>query len=448
MSKVLAAGTGDAAGTQPFRVPASAATRANAGAMAQHASTQYRASFPGPAPIVDTPHTTTGPTASLGDEIVARLDRVLPMADGPYALHEPRIGGNAWDYVRDCLDTGWVSSTGAWVDRFETMLTQFTGSAHAIATVNGTAALHSCLLLVGVQSGDEVLVPALTFVATANAVRYCGAEPHFIDCEAASLGVDPLALDIHLTNIAERRGDLCVNRHTGRTIRAVVVMHCFGHTARMSALAEVAKRWNIVLVEDAAEALGSCHEGHHAGRIGRVAALSFNGNKTVTTGGGGAILTEDPILAARARHLTTTARLPATNAIAHDLVGFNYRMPNLNAALGCAQLETLPDMLASKRRLAECLIDAFADLPGARLQREPDWGYSNYWLNALILDPALGPERDFALRTLNEAGYECRPFWTPMHELPMYAASPRAPLPVTERVTQCGINLPSSAGLV
>ncbi|MEK9660411.1 MAG: aminotransferase class I/II-fold pyridoxal phosphate-dependent enzyme, partial [Alphaproteobacteria bacterium] len=270
------------------------------------------------------------PGSSLGSEIVTRLDRVLPQADGPYALHEPRIGGNAWDYVRDCLDTGRVSSAGAWVDKFETMLTDFTGCAHAIATVNGTAALHTCLLLAGVRAGDEVLVPSLTFVATANAVRYCGAAPHFVDCETASLGVDPLALDIHLASIAEMRNRLCVNRHTGRPLRALVVMHCFGHAARMAALVDLAERWNLVLVEDAAESLGSCHDGHHTSRVGQVAALSFNGNKTVTTVGGGAILTEDPILAARARHLTTTARLPATDAIAHDLVGFNYRMPNLN----------------------------------------------------------------------------------------------------------------------
>jgi perosamine synthetase len=224
-------------------------------------------------------------------------------------------------------------------------------------------------------------------------------------------------------------------------------MHCFGHPARTTALADIAGRHGLALVEDAAESLGSCHDGHHTGRIGRVAAISFNGNKTVTTGGGGAILTDDPVLAARARHLTTTARLPATDAIAHDLVAFNYRMPNLNAALGCAQLEQLPALLASKRRLAERLIDAFADLAGATLLREPDWGHGNYWLNALILDPAYGDERDVALHALNDAGYECRPFWTPMHELPMYASAPRAPLPVTDRMAACGINLPSSPGL-
>jgi perosamine synthetase len=383
----------------------------------------------------------------LADEIVDRLDRVLPNANGPYALHEPKIGGNAWAYVKDCLDTGWVSSAGAWVDRFETMLAEFTGSSHAVATVNGTAALHACLLLVGIRPGDEVLVPSLTFVATANAVRYCGAEPHFVDCEIASLGVDPVALDVHLATVAERRGGQCFNRRTGRPIRALVVMHCFGHPARMTPLAEVAGRYGLALVEDAAEALGSCHNGHHTGRIGRIAAISFNGNKTVTTGGGGAILTDDPVLAARARHLTTTARLPATNAIAHDLVGFNYRMPNLNAALGCAQLEQLPALLASKRRLAERLAVAFDGLAGARLMREPAWGHANYWLNALILDPEWRDERAYVLHALDEAGYQSRPFWTPMHELPMYATSPRAPLPVTDRVAACGINLPSSPGL-
>ena len=385
--------------------------------------------------------------ATLADEIVARLDRALPASEGPYALHEPKIGGNAWTYVRDCLDTGWVSSAGAWVDRFEGMLQDFTGCRHAIATVNGTAALHTALLLAGVRAGDEVLVPSLTFVATANTVRYCGAEPHFVDCEAASLGVDPTALDIHLATIAETRDGKSVNRRSGRPLRALVVMHCFGHPARMAALAEVAERYGIVLIEDAAESLGSCYEGHHTGRMGRIAAVSFNGNKTVTTGGGGAILTDDPILAARARHLTTTARLPGTDAVAHDLVAFNYRMPNLNAALGCAQLEELPDLLASKRRLAARLINAFDGLAGVTMMREPTWGHSNYWLNALILDPPHRDERAFALHALNDAGYQCRPFWTPMHELPMYAAAPRAPLPVTDRIAASGINLPSSPGL-
>ncbi len=388
------------------------------------------------------------PDYSLADEIIARLDRVLPADNGPYALHEPKIGGNAWDYVRDCLDTGWVSSAGAWVNRFETMLTEITGSAHAVATVNGTAALHTCLLLVGVQPGAEVLVPSLTFVATANTVRYCGAEPHFVDCEATSLGVDPAALDVHLAATAERRDGLCVNRLTDRPIRALVVMHCFGHPARMDALAEVAERYSLALVEDAAESLGSCYAGHHTGHIGRVAAISFNGNKTVTTGGGGAILTDDPVLAARARHLTTTARLPATDAVAHDLVAFNYRMPNLNAALGCAQLEQLAELLASKRRLAERIIEAFDGCEGARVLREPEWGRSNYWLNALILDPSHAAERDIVLHALNDAGYQCRPFWTPMHDLPMYAASPRAPLPVTDRMAASGINLPSGPGLI
>lgn len=383
----------------------------------------------------------------LADDIVSRIEQVLPRIAGPYALHEPRIGGSAWDYVRDCLDTGWVSSAGAWVDRFEAMLCEFTGCSHAIATVNGTAALHTCLLLAGIRPDDEVLVPSLTFVATANTVRYCGAEPHFVDCEPESLGVDPVALDVHLATTAELRAGQCVNRRTGRTIRALVVMHCFGHPARIAALAKVADRYRLTLIEDAAESLGSYRDGRHTGRFGRVAAVSFNGNKTVTTGGGGAILTDDPLLAARARHLTTTARLPATNAIAHDLVAYNYRMPNLNAALGCAQLEQLPELLASKRRLAARYIEAFAGLAGATLIREPEGSDSNYWLNAMILDEDRADERDIVLNSLNDAGYQSRPFWTPMHDLPMYAAAPRAPLPVTDRLAAAGINLPSSPGL-
>lgn len=383
----------------------------------------------------------------LADALIAGLDSVLPIANGPYALHEPSIGGNAWDYVRDCLDSGWVSTAGSWVDRFEAMLVDITGNEHAIATVNGTAALHSCLLLAGVRADDEVLVPSLTFVATANTVRYCGAEPHFVDCEATSLGVDPIALDIHLAAVAEQRNGTCINRRTGRPIRALVVMHCFGHAARMDALAEVAQRYGIDLIEDAAESLGSRFRDQHTGHVGRLAAVSFNGNKTVTTGGGGAILTNDPLLAARARHLTTTARLPGNHVVAHDLVGFNYRLPNLNAALGCAQLEQLSGFLASKRRLAERYLDAFDGFDGATALREPEWSLSNYWLNALILDADSAPARGDILLALNDAGYQCRPFWMPMHQLPMYAASPRAVLPVTDRLAEAGINLPSSPGL-
>jgi perosamine synthetase len=380
--------------------------------------------------------------------VLERMAAVLPPEDGPYPLHEPRIEGAAWTYVKDCLDSGWVSSIGEYVRWFEEKLVEATGARHAVATVSGTAALHVCMLLAGVERDDEVLVPPFTFVASANAIRYCGAHPHFVDIEPVSLGVDPIALEAHLERIAEMRGDVCVNALTGRPIRGLLVVHCFGHPARMSELAEVADRFNIALIEDAAEALGTSAGNRSAGCHGKLAALSFNGNKTVTTGGGGAILTDDAELAERAVHLTTTARVDDPFVLAHDMVAFNYRMPNLNAALGCAQLERLPDFLESKRLLAARWREAFAGLGGVRFVDEPSWGISNFWLNALYLDPPYAARRPQLLAALDDAGYRCRPFWTPLHHLPMYQDQPMAPLPVVEDLAARGFNVPSSAGLV
>ena len=312
--------------------------------------------------------------------VLERMAAVLPPEEGPFPLHEPRIDGAAWSYVKDCLDSGWVSSIGEYVRWFEEKLVEATGADYAVATVSGTAALHVCMLLAGVERDDEVLVPSFTFVASANATRYCGAHPHFVDIEPVSLGVDPIALEAYLERIAEMRGDVCFNSVTGRPIRGLLVVHCFGHPARMTELAEIAERFNIVLIEDAAEALGTTAGNRGAGCHGRAAALSFNGNKTVTTGGGGAILTNDGELAERAIHLTTTARVNDPFVLAHDMVAFNYRMPNLNAALGCAQLEQLPDLLESKRQLAARWREAFAGLAGVRVVAEPSWGTGNFLL--------------------------------------------------------------------
>ncbi|MFC4161591.1 LegC family aminotransferase [Chitinimonas lacunae] len=378
--------------------------------------------------------------------LLAALDRVLP-STRPLALHEPAFIGRERDYLLDCLDSGWVSSVGPYVDRFEGELADFTGIGHAIAVVNGTAALHICLLLVGVEPADEVLLPALTFVATANAVRYCGAIPHFVDCERTTLGIDPQALEQYLREHAELRGSACYNRSSGRRIRALLPMHVFGHCCDIEALAELAWRWKLQLVEDAAEALGSRRDGRHCGAIGRVSALSFNGNKTITTGGGGAILTMDVELARRAKHLTTTARVGHRWAFVHDEVGYNYRLPNLNAALGCAQLERLNQLLDDKRALAERYREALAPLSGVRFLTEPPGCRSNYWLNAVLLEGELAGCRDELLERSNAAGLMTRPLWTPMHWLPMYAEFPRMALPVTEAVAACLVNLPSSAWL-
>jgi perosamine synthetase len=386
-------------------------------------------------------------TAGIANQILQAVRAAIPSARGNVALHEPSFKGREEEYVLDCLRTGWVSSVGAYVDRFEIMLSEYTGARHAIATCNGTAALHVALLLADVQPNDEVLIPTLTFVATANAVSYCSAVPHFVDSAEDTLGIDPVALERYLEIIAERVGDVWINRSTGRRLRAVVPMHTFGHPVNIESLQKVCDRYGLAMVEDAAESLGSTYRGVHTGNFGRVAALSFNGNKIITTGGGGAILTNDPELGRRAKHLTTTARVAHRWELTHDSIGFNYRLPNINAALGCAQMEVLPSFLARKRALAHRYKDAFSSVPVVRFVCEPAETKSNYWLNAILLPESCAGARDFVLQSLNEAGFMARPCWTLMHKLPMYAQCPRAPLPIAEAIERCLLNLPSSATL-
>jgi perosamine synthetase len=365
----------------------------------------------------------------------------------PVALHVPMFSGNEWTYVKECIDTGWVSSVGTFVDRFEKMLIEFTGAKYAIATVNGTAALHVCLLLAGVKPDDEVLLPALTFVATTNAVNYCHAVPHFVDSEESTLGLDPEKLSEYLADISVMRAGECFNKRTGRRIRAVVPMHTFGHPVDMDGLVPVCERFRLVMVEDAAESLGSYYRGQHTGNLGLVSSLSFNGNKTVTTGGGGAILTNDPTLGPLAKHLTTTARIPHKWSFKHDRVGYNYRMPNINAALGCAQLEQLPRFLSLKRALTSRYVEAFKPVLGVGVFQERADCRSNYWLNALVLDRDDIEARDRLLEMSNEKGIGTRPVWTLSHRLPMYSDCPAMDLGVAESLERRIINIPSSAEL-
>ncbi|MDX8409985.1 MAG: LegC family aminotransferase [Mariprofundales bacterium] len=371
----------------------------------------------------------------------------LVVGSGPVALHEPCFAGNEWEYVKECLDTGWVSSVGKFVDRFEADLAAFTGAKHAVAVVNGTAALHIALKLAGVQSGDEVLIPALTFVATANAVTYCGAAPHFVDSEERTLGVDTYALREYLRGATEIRNGQCVNQATGRVIRALVPMHTFGHPVDLDGLLAVAHDFNLALVEDAAESLGSYYHGRHTGTFGLMGTLSFNGNKTITTGGGGAILTNDPELARHAKHLTTTAKLPHAWEYRHDEIAYNYRMPNLNAALGCAQLEQLPKMLAAKRELFRCYQAIFAPIKGLKLMAEPTQCQSNYWLQTLLLDAEQTNKRDSILQVTNDAGFMTRPAWILMHELTPFKDCPQMDLAGARSLSQRLFNIPSSSGL-
>ena len=381
----------------------------------------------------------------VADSIINALRNTL--GEGNFPLHEPRFAGNEQNYVQECIASTYVSSVGAYVDRFERELAAYTGARRAVAVVNGTAALQVALQLAGVQVNDEVIVPALTFVATANAVQYLGAVPHLADSEEATLGLDPRALRDWLKSVAEPAGDAYRNRQTGRRLRALVPMHTFGHPCDLEGLLAVAHDYRLPLIEDAAESLGSRYQSQHTGTCGLLGTLSFNGNKIITTGGGGAILTNDERLADHAKHLTTTAKLPHRWDYVHDEVGYNFRMPNLNAALGCAQLEQLPEFLASKRRLFERYQAALVEIDGVRLMQEPFGCESNYWLQTLVLSGAVADQRDAILQLTNDAGLMTRPAWRLMHQLAPYRECPRAPLPVGESLERRIVNLPSSAGL-
>ena len=366
----------------------------------------------------------------------------------PAALHEPIFAGNEWLYLKECLDSTFISSVGKFVDRFEVELAAYTGAKHAIAVVNGTAALHIALKLAGVGSNDEVLVPALTFVATANAITYCSAIPHFVDSEERTLGVDAAKLREYLNASTAQHSGQCVNRNSGRVIRALVPMHTFGHPVDLDGMLAIAQDFNLVLVEDAAESLGSYYHNRHTGTFGLLGTLSFNGNKTITTGGGGAIMTNDAGLARHARHLTTTAKLPHAWDYVHDEIGYNYRMPNLNAAVGCAQLEQLPALLAAKRELFQRYRRAFAEVAGVSLMAEPQHCQSNYWLQTLLLDTRHAPHRDAVLQATNAAGIQTRPAWMLMNELIPFKDYPSMELSGAQSLSQRLINIPSSSGLL
>lgn len=382
----------------------------------------------------------------VADSIITALRKAL--GEGDVALHEPRFAGNEQRYVQDCIASTYVSSVGAYVDRFEKELAAYTGAHHAVAVVNGTAALQVALQLAGVRANDEVIVPALTFIATANAVHYLGAIPHFADSNEQTLGLDPLALRDWLRITAESVAGGYRNRNTGRRLRAIVPMHTFGHPCDVDGLLAVAHDYGLVVVEDAAESLGSFYQGQHTGTFGLLGTLSFNGNKIVTTGGGGAILTNDRSLADHAKHLTTTAKQPHRWQYVHDQIGYNYRMPNLNAALGCAQLEKLPEFLASKRRLLARYQEVFSDIQNVQLVKEPIGCDSNYWLQTLILADSIAEQSDEILQATNDAGLMVRPVWRLMSKLDPYKRCPRGPSLVAESLAQRLINIPSSAGLV
>ena len=357
-------------------------------------------------------------------------------------LHEPKFFGNERDYVIDCIDSTFVSSVGKYVDRFEQMMAEYTGAKYAVATVNGTAALHIALKLAGVNRGDEVVTQSLSFVATCNAISYCGAKPVFVDVDKDTLGLSPTSLREFLAANTNQTEEGCINKTTGNRIAAVVPMHTFGHPCRIDEIARICEEFNIPLIEDAAESLGSYYQGKHTGTFGKLAAFSFNGNKTITTGGGGMIITNDEALAKRAKHITTTAKQPHPYEFVHDEIGFNYRLPNINAALGCAQLESLPRLLESKRAIALSYQKFFAN-SNINFVSEPINSKANYWLNALILEDKQA--REEFLKEMNEAGVMTRPIWRLMNELPMFRDCQSSDLSNAKWLEDRVVNIPSSA---
>ena len=360
------------------------------------------------------------------------------------ALHEPKFVGNEKAYLIDCIDSTFVSSVGKYVDRFEQLVAEYTGVKYAIATINGTAALHIALKLVGVSQGDEVITQPLSFIATCNAISYCGAQPVFVDVDPDTLGMSPVSLRTFLEANATKTTLGCINNKTGKKISAVVPMHTFGHPCRIDEIAKICEEFNIPLIEDAAESLGSFYQGKHTGAFGKLAALSFNGNKTITTGGGGMIITDDEALAKRAKHITTTAKQPHPYEFVHDEIGYNYRLPNINAALGCAQMERLPRLLKSKRDIANAYAEFFSDRH-LKFVKEPPRASSNYWLNTLVLEDRQA--RENFLKDLNAAGVMSRPVWRLMNELPMFSRCQSADLTNAKWLEDRVVNIPSSARL-
>ncbi|MCL2918348.1 LegC family aminotransferase [Shewanella litorisediminis] len=374
-------------------------------------------------------------------ETLVEFVRDIYQSNEQIPLHVPRFGGNEKSYVLNCIDSTFVSSVGQYVNRFERQIADFTGCAGAVATVNGTAALHTALHLAGVERNDLVITQALTFVATANALFHMGAQPIFVDISPLSLGLCPRAVDCYLQENATLTELGPVHKQTGQRIKAVVPMHTFGHPVELDELVSVCTKWQLTLVEDAAESLGSYYKGHHTGTIGEFGAISFNGNKIITTGGGGMLLCSDEQSALHAKHVTTTAKVPHPYEFYHDEPGFNYRMPNINAALGCAQMEVLPEFLRQKRLLAEQYKAFFADTEFCFVN-EPPYAKSNYWLNAIICPDSAS--RDELLEFTNAAGVMTRPIWKLMHRLPMFEQAHRGNLKISEWLEGQLINLPSS----
>jgi len=356
-------------------------------------------------------------------------------------LHEPRFLGNEKKYLNECIDSTFVSSVGKFVEKFEGDIAKYTGSKYAIATSNGTSALHISLLLAGVESGDEVITQPLTFVATSNAISYCNATPIYVDVDKDTMGLSPIALDSFLKENCLMKQGNCINKTTRKIIKACVPVHTFGHSCRVDKIKSICENWNITLVEDAAESLGTFYKGKHTGTFGKSGIISFNGNKIITAGGGGCIITDDEAFATKAKHITTTAKTPHKWNYSHDMVGYNFRLPNINAALLVAQLEQIDNFCINKRELANSYINYFANKK-IDFFTEPEGSKSNYWLNAVALNDS--SKRDEFLDFTNRNGIMTRPIWTLMNNLNMYKSSQCGNLPNSKWLQDHIVNIPSS----
>ena len=360
---------------------------------------------------------------------------------GPISLHEPRFIGNEKKYLNESIDSTFVSSIGKFVDEFEEKMASYTGAKYAVATSSGTSALHVSLLLANVNQNSEVITQPLTFVATCNAISYCGAQPIFIDVDKDTMGLSPTALKYFLEKNTSVKNQQCINNKTGRVIKACIPMHAFGHPCRIDEIKEVCDKHHVFLIEDAAESVGSTYKGRHTGTFGQAGVMSFNGNKIITAGGGGCIVTNDKTLAKKAKHLTTTAKVPHKWDFSHDTVGYNYRMPNLNAALLVAQLENLDNFISSKRKLAN-VYESFFNSADYIFVKELMDSKSNYWLNAIILKDK--QKRDEFLDETNSSGIMTRPIWTLMNKLPMFEHAQCGDLTNSEWLEDRVVNIPSS----
>ena len=375
------------------------------------------------------------------DDVISFIQDLYPK-NKSIPLHEPIFSGNEKKYLNECIDSTFVSSVGRFVDEFEEKIARYIGSKYAVATSNGTSALHVALLLANVERNDEVITQPLTFVATCNAVSYCGAHPIFIDVDKDTMGLSPSALKFFLENNTTVKNQQCTNNETGKVIKACVPMHTFGHPCRIDEIKEICDKHHVFLIEDAAESAGSAYKGRHTGTFGQIGVMSFNGNKIVTAGGGGCIVTNDKTLAKKAKHLTTTAKVQHKWNFSHDMVGYNYRMPNLNAALLVAQLENLDNFVSSKRNLAN-VYETFFNSTNYVFVKELMDSKSNYWLNSILLKNK--QQRDEFLNETNSNGVMTRPIWTLMNKLPMFKHAQCGDLKNSEWLEDRVVNIPSSA---